>query len=212
LKIMDQLRAGAVLALFCGVGSAATLLNVTDQLVGIDLTQMGRLSRNNIIQDWVGTEPFPGVINPTTAYIYNTYSVNVGSNSFIQITIDDVSTNEFASAYLGAYLPNSAGAPNFGFDTNWLGDAGGSGNFFGVDPRFFQVIVPPGSNLVVVVNNTTGSLAGAGTFNLLVEGFADANFDDVPEPASVILMTSALGVLGLALLKRRKRTYNPTSL
>lgn len=207
---MKHLRVGAVLFLLCGVASAETLLNVTDTLTNADPTQTGRLSRNGIAQDWVGSEPFPGVINVGTAYFYQTYSVNVGVTSFIQVTLDDASANEFASAYVGAYLPDSAGAPNLGFDTNWLGDAGASGNLFGVDPRSFQVIVPAGDELVVVVNNTTGgpSLpATNGTYNLLVEGFLDQNFDNpssVPEPSGIGLMTTALGALGLAVLRRRK--------
>jgi hypothetical protein len=189
-------------------------------LASFDPTQLGRLSRNGIPQDWVGSEPFPGVINPATSYFYQTYSVNVGADTFIQITFDDVSTSEFASAYVGAYLPNSAGSPNFGFDTNWLGDAGTSGNFFGVDPVFFQVIVPANSDLVVVVNNTTGGAVlpvSNSTYNLLVEGFIDQNFTDapstssVPEPSGLVLMTAALGAIGLAQLRRRKRS-NPPSL
>ena len=210
---MNRLRVGtgAVLFLFCGVASANTLLNVTDTLTSSDPTQTGRLSRNGVAQDWVGTETFPGVINTGTSYFYQTYSVNVSVTSFIQITIDDAGTSEFASAYVGTYLPDSAGAPNFGFDTNWLGDAGGSGNFFAVDPRSFQVIVPAGDELVVVVNNTTGGPLPPdnGTYNLLVEGFIDQNFDNpsVPEPSGIVLMTSALGALGFAVLRRGKRPH-----
>lgn len=215
---MNRLRVGAgtVLFLFCGVASADTLLSISDTLTSSDPTQLGRLSRNAIPQDWVGSEPFPGVINTAVSYFYQTYSVNVGADTFVQITFDDVATSEFASAYVGAYLPNSAGAPNFGLDTNWLGDAGSSGNLFGVDPLFFQVIVPANSNLVVVVNNTTGGAslpATNGTYNLLVEGFIDQNFTDAPpttatpEPSGVGLTTAALGVIGLAQLRRRKRTH-----
>lgn len=212
LKIGDRLRGAAVLFLLCGVAPAATLLNITDTLSIADPTQSGRLARNNVAQDWVDSELFPGVINLGTSYFYQTYSVNVDVNSFIQISFDDVSSVEFASAYIGAYLHNSAGSPNFGFDTNWLGDAGNSGDFFGTDPRFFQVVVPAGSNLVVVVNNTTGGPTlppENGTYNLLVEGFIDQNYDDAPEPSSAIPMTTALSTLGLALLRRRRPLTTP---
>jgi hypothetical protein len=188
----------------CGVASAGTLLNVTDTLVETDSTQLGRLSRNGVAQDWVGSEPFPGVINAGTTYFYHTYSVNVGATTFIQVEFDDVSTSEFVSAYLGDYLPIS------GLDVNWLGDAGTSEDYFGTDPLFFQVIVPAHSTLVLVVNNTTGGAtlpASNGTYNLLVEGFFDSQFSDAPEPSGMILMTAALGALGVA-FRRRVRKSN----
>lgn len=219
MRLRNCLRMGAVFFFSCGAASAATLLNVTDTLASTDPTQLGRLSRNGIQQDWVGTEPFPGVINPGTSYFYQTYSVNVGVTSFIQITFDDTGPSEFVSAYVGAYLPDSAGAPNFGLDTNWLGDAGSSGNLSGGGPRSFQVIAAANSNLIVVVNNTTGGVflpLNNGTYNLHVEGFIDQNFDNpppaVPEPSSRLFLTvGLLGLTGLAYSKRPRHSSRRSS-
>jgi hypothetical protein len=180
---------------------ASVLLDFNSALTATDPTQLGRLSRNGLPQDWTGGEVFPGVINPTTAYHYHTYSVNVGLGPFVQVLFDSISTDLFISAYDTSYLPNSAGAPNFGFNVNWLGDAGLSGMFFPGDPLFFQVLVPINHVLVLVVSETLGANAGVGDpFHLTVERFKDSNFTDVPEPASLLL-----GGAGLALAGVRRR-------
>src|SRR5262249_20150370 len=99
---------------------ATTLLDVTTTITANGgATQLGRLTRLAIPQDWSGTEMFPGVLETTTVFSYTAFSVPVGSLPFIQIDVTDASTNLFFSAYDTAYLPNSAGAPNFGFNTNW---------------------------------------------------------------------------------------------
>jgi hypothetical protein len=191
--------------LFTGVlAHAATILNVASSaLTAGDPTQTGRLSRNSIAQDWSGGEPFPGVINTGVTYHYHVYSVNVGITPFVQISFDSVSANTFLSAYDTSYAPDSAGGPNFGFNTNWLGDAGSSGNFFGVNPEFFQVVVPVNHTLLLVLNNTGSGNVGVGdAFNsLLVEGFIDTQFDDpapTPEPSALFL--SGCGLLLLPLI------------
>jgi hypothetical protein len=200
------MRTGALvvmIALAATTARAAVLLDVSSALSLSDPFQLGRLSRNNIPQDWTGGEPFPGVINPTTSYRYHTYAVNVGLTPFVQVLFDSISTDTFISAYDTSYLPGSAGAPGFGFNVNWLGDAGGSGNFFGVDPLFFQVLAQTNHLLVLVVSETVGANAGVGDpFHLTAEGFVDSEFNDVPEPGSLLL--GAIGV-GLATLRRRRR-------
>lgn len=100
----------------------------------------------------------------------------------------------FVSAYANVYNP----AVN-GLVMNWLGDTGTAGNSnAGSDPLFFQVTVPLGDSLVVVVNTT--SSAGLGeTFRLNGEYFADTQFTDpavVPEPSTYALLLGA----GLVLL------------
>jgi hypothetical protein len=194
-----------VLLLACGSAEAIPILDVSGSVSATDPTQLGRLSRNGVPQDWTGGEPFPGIVNPTTVYHYTTFTVNVDDTPFIQIEFDSVSPNTFVSAYDTAYLPDSAGPPNFGFNTNWLGDPGFSGNFFGTDPLFFQVIVPAHHTLVVVINNTLAGNGGVGDpFNLLVEGFIDTEFTEpVPEPATLVL--SAIGLALVALRRSRAR-------
>jgi hypothetical protein len=142
------------------------------------------------------------VINPTTSYHYRTYQVNVGQTPFIQVLFDSISADTFISAYDTSYNPNSAGAPNFGFNVNWLGDGGASGNFFGTDPLFFQVGTQTGHLLVLVVSEANPANAGIGDpFRLTVEGFVDTEYTDVPEPASLLLAGSGIA---LAALRRRR--------
>jgi len=188
-----QSKWGSFLALAVGLStqaSAGIITTFTDSLSNADPTQLGRLSRNNLPQDWAGSEPYPGAINLATSYFYTAYSINVGNAPFVQLTFDDAGTSEFVSAYGGSYTAGS-------FATNWLGDAGSSGNLAG-NPAFFQVIVPLNGTLVVVVNNTTGNLTTNHAYTLTVEGFADANFDEpaaTPEPASAGLAVTALAAL-----------------
>jgi hypothetical protein len=203
---MKMIFASAVLFIgFSIAGQAAVIFDTTSVLTNTDPTQIGRLSRNSLAQDWSGSEAFPGVLNTTTSYYYTTYSINVSPFSYIQIEMDSLSANTFASAYLTSYMPDSAGSPNFGFNTDWLGDAGSSGNYFGTDPIFLQVIVPAGQNLVLVVNNTAAGGVGLGDpFHLTVEGFYDANFDETPEPTTVLLVGGGLAAAGL-ITRLRKR-------
>src|SRR5258708_6388086 len=117
--------------------------------------------------------------------------------------MDDEAITEFASVYLTSYNPNTAGPPNRGFDINYLGDAGFSGNPLPGDPQFFQVVAPKNANLLVVVNNSTPGVFGV-PFHIQVEGFYDTAFNDVPEPSSVFLAGSGLLLLAFILLWRRR--------
>jgi hypothetical protein len=203
-----------LLLLCCGLAQAGVLTTFTDFLLATDPTQTGRLSRNGIQQDWTGGEAFPGVINTASIYHYQTYVLNVGVTSFIQIDVDSLAATTFVSAYLTSYNPDSAGLPNLGFDTNWLGDAGSSGNFFGTDPISFQVLVPQNDNLIIVVNQTSvGTTAASGIgptnpYTITVEGFIDSQFTDAPEPAAIVLSGGGLLMISLAgVARRRSRSY-----
>ena len=91
-----------------------------------------------------------------------------------------------------------------------MGDAGGSANFFGTgDPRFFQVVDTTAANspsgfgtVILVLNESTNTGTGLNSpVNLLVEGFSDSGFSEVPEPVT----TSLLGAGLLVLVARYRR-------
>lgn len=191
----------ATFLLACGAVEATPIYSGTTSVTGGDPTQLGRLSRNGIPQDWSGSEPFPGLLNATTSYHYTTLDLDLTSlmapftsyGAFIQINFDSITTGTFLSAYLDVFDPLNLGA-------NWLGDPGTSGNYFGVDPLFFQVVVPEGHHLVLVLNET--SSAGLDmTGDILVEAFADTDYTDltrksnVPEPRTLELLVCGLVVL-----------------
>jgi hypothetical protein len=190
INLSSRFFASLVLAFaVTSIASAATILDVTDSVSVNDPTQQGRLSRNNFVgQDWGGDEVFPGVFNPAVTYHYKTYTIPAASiqpGGFVQIILDDQGPNQgniFVSAYQNSYNPNSAGAPFFGFDTNWLGDNGFSGNFFGgTDSVSFQVQVPAGADLVIVVNNAAGGNGGTGEpYRLIAQAYSDAAFTSPP--------------------------------
>lgn len=180
--------------LLASVAQADLLTTFTSSIAANDPTQLGRLSRSGIPSDWSAVKAFPGVINPTTVYNYHTYSINSGVTPYIFITIDSVPANTFASAYMPSYDPTNLA-------TNYIGDAGSSGNYFGTDPVSFEVFVPMHTNFLVVVN--TSSNAGIGQpFTITVQGFIDDEFTPTPEPSSMLLLGS--GVLGMAGVIRRK--------
>jgi hypothetical protein len=122
--------------------------------------------------------------------------VSVGITPFIQIDFDSISLNTFVSAYDVSYNPDSAGPPNYGFNVNWFGDAGFSGNSFGVDPLFFNLIAPVNTNLIVVVNQTAAGTAGLGDpYHLTVEGYVDSDFTPTPEPSMFVVCFAGLAVI-----------------
>ncbi len=177
------------------------------ELTPSDPNQLGRINRNGVVSDWSSPKPFPGIVNPTFLYHYDTYTISNVLYPYIQVTFDDVSGTAltFASAYLNSYQPNGTNANN-GLDINYLGDEGASGNYFGTDPRVFQVTIPTGSNLVIAVNGTGTSTdpATGEPYRIIVEGFTDTNFDDViPEPASLGLTGLTLVVSSFLLYFRR---------
>lgn len=163
---------------------ADTLLDVTDQIAAGDPLQPGRLSRNGILQDWFGSEDFPGIVNAGTAYRYRTYTIPVGPTPYVQVMLDGASTNIFASAYATSYSPGG------GLGPNWLGDAGTSGRYFGVNPIYFNVVAPLNGNVVVVINETTVGGGVGQPYRLIVEGYKDANFSPVIVPGGGISLIS----------------------
>ena len=192
---------------FAANAYATTIDMFTSSLTAKDPTQSGRLSRTGIMSDWSSTKSFPGFINTGTTYHYTTYvytPTDLVDAPYIQIDVDSISINTFFSAYAGSYDPTNPSA-------GYLGDAGASGNFFGIDPISFQIIIPAGEDLVIVANNTGASNLGVGDpYTITVEAFADTEFTDpspissspIPEPSTLVLFGS--GLVGLAGAVRRK--------
>lgn len=179
--------------------SGVTALKATDP------TQLGRLSRSGVPSDWSTQKDFPGVVNPTTSYHYETFVIPSSPFPYLQISFDDRSgaANTFASAYLNSYNPNST-ATNRGLNVNYFGDAGSS---FGTEIAAFQVVFPASSSLVVVVNDTSATGAGVGqNFRFLVEGFYDTQFNDIiPEPTTMALTGAGLAIATIAAYRRKRK-------
>ncbi len=204
MKMISALARVLILgtSLAAAVAHADILLDTTGAVMAGDPTQLGRISRQGIAQNWAGGEAFGGIANPGVTYHYTTYFVNVGITPFIQIDFNG-SANTFVSAYLGSYDPTSK-------TTNWLGDPGNSGLIFGTDVPFFDVKVAPNSVIEIVVNNTAAGNGGVGDpFQLIVEGYIDAEFTPsavrVPEPSTLLLCFLPLvALLGREAWKRRR--------
>ncbi|MBV9676882.1 MAG: hypothetical protein JO185_11145 [Acidobacteriaceae bacterium] len=181
--------------------SGVNALKVTDP------TQLGRLSRSGTPSDWSEQKAFPGVLNPTVSYHYETFVIPSSPFPYLQISFTDLTSsgNLFESAYLNAYTPNSTAA-NRGLDVNYWGDAGFS-SAFPPNPDIFQVVVPASSSLVLVVNDTSATGAGIGrSFNFLVEGFYDTQFNDtIPEPATITLSGAGLALATITTYRRKRK-------
>jgi len=210
-----RLLAAAALALASSFAHATDIWTGDLSVTSSDPTQLGRVSRNGIPQDWSGGEAWPGVINTSTSYHYEVLDLNIAAleaslgltyGSYLQITVDSASTNTFVAGYLNSYDPTSAAS----LQATWLGDPGTSGLAFGTDPLSFQVQVGQGGHLLLVMNETT---TNAGLFqpaHITLEAFSDTMYTDlapaVPEPATWSMMGA--GVLLLALRRRRQSQHD----
>jgi hypothetical protein len=191
------------LLLTCSAASAGVIFTDIMTITDASPTQLGRLSRSGIPSDWSAPKAFPTTINPGVTYHYETLDLDMvaltaphANETFIQIDIDSVSTLTFLSAYLNSYNPANMAL-------NYLGDAGTSGNYFGVDPLTFQVIVPYGNHLVLVLNESLPSGGLNQPAGITVEGFTDSNFTEVPEPGTWAFMAFGIGLLAVSRLRRR---------
>ncbi|MEO8592586.1 MAG: PEP-CTERM sorting domain-containing protein [Candidatus Solibacter sp.] len=185
------------------MAKASVLFSGDVSVLVTDPTQLGRLSRNGIPQDWANTEPFPGLVNTTTSYHYRTVSIFVPNwFPFLQISLDSENPNIFGSAYDTTYNPANLSA-------NWLGDPGFSANAFG-NPLFFNVFAqtasatPSGGIVIIVLNETTTTGGGRNSpVGLVVEAFSDTEFNETtPEPSTYVFFGT--GILALLALYRRK--------
>ena len=84
------------LFLYASLAQSAVLYSDTIILTAADPVQVGRISRDGIPSDWTGDKPFPGIINPATAYHYQAVSVEVPNwLSYLQISVDSNNTTIF---------------------------------------------------------------------------------------------------------------------
>ena len=180
-------------------------------------TQTGRISRNGTQQTWdpavSGEAAYPGAINTTTAYNYVSYTFSaaqLGNGQFVQINFDEpLAADLFVSAWT-TFNGTSSLTSGAGF----LGDAGQSEDYaFGSipptpqDPRFFNVTVPAGSSLTVVVNTTSAAALGE-NYAIDVEAFSTKDYTDitaVPEPSTWTLLGAGALLGGVAVVRRQRK-------
>jgi PEP-CTERM motif len=203
----NLIRTGLIaigILLFANTGRAEIIFDTGLLNFAATGTQFGRISRNGVASDWASPKPFPGVTGAPAARGYETFTVTSDVYSYLQISFDDPTVSLFASAYLNSYTPVNL-SPNFGLNVNYLGDPGSSqpvGN-----PSFFQILVAPFANVVIPINEINPGGGADRPFELLVEGFYDADYNDrttVPEPSSLML----LGTGAIALLAARRKRHS----
>ena len=197
------LSAVCLAASLASAAHATPIAFFTDSLTTANV-ESGRPFRSGIPQDWLGSETYSGISGTGNAYYYQTYTFDFSmypGTSYVDVSFFEEAnqSNLFITAYAGSYNVNNRGA-------NWLGDEGTSGNFFGTDAPYFDVILPAGKNLVLVVNNTAVGGGGVGLpYDIAVNAFADTNYTDVtPVPEPSTLITAGTGLLGLAGVIRRR--------
>jgi hypothetical protein len=165
-------------------------------------TQFGRISRDGVASDWSGPKTFPGVTGAPTARAYEVITVNSGPFPFLQISFDDPAALLFDAAYIASYAPVNS-PPNYGLNVNYLGDPGITEPFG--NPTFFQILVAPHTNVLIPINEINPGGGTGATFDLLVEGFFDTAFNDIPEPSPILLIGCGAGILALLRWKKHIR-------
>ncbi len=188
---------------------AETITNFTGVLTSSSSTELGRPFRSGVQQTWTGAEVYDGKNNPTVTFAYTTYTLPASlfaGAPYVEVSVLDTlsGVSDFVTAYSGSFNVNSQGS-------NWLGDEGASGNYFGTtDARFFDVILPVGQNLVLVLNDSS-TAALNDPIDIEVDAYADTNYDDpvvTPEPSTFV--TLGTGLVWAAGMARRRRKVKAT--
>jgi len=187
--------------LLAGFAHAGVILDTGVVTFSPTGTQFGRISRDGNASVWGVMKPFPGVINAPTALAEETFTIHNLDRGFLQISLDDPAAVFFDAAYRNSFNPVNV-SPNFGLDVNYLGDPGNSqpaGN-----PSAFQIVVPVNSTVVINVNEVSPGGGTGHQFELLVEGFYDSSFSEVPEPSALLLASGGVVLLSFLRYRRRK--------
>jgi hypothetical protein len=188
-------------ASFTAVSASASVLLDTGALTfGATGTQTDRLFRNGVASTWGESKPFPGVVGDELQRGDEVFTVHVGISNFLQINLDDPKALLFDAAYAGAFTPNGT-PPFFGLDLGYLGDPGITQPFG--NPNSFQILVPRHSTVAIEINEVDPGGGQGAPFRLQVEAFIDSGFNDIPEPAAIVLC--ATGLVGLMAVRRSAR-------
>jgi len=172
------------------------------------VTQTDRIFRNGIASNWGESKPFPGVTGDELQRGAEVFTIHVGLANFLQINLDDPKALLFDAAYAPAFTPDAT-PPFFGLDQGYLGDPGITQPFG--NPNSFQIVVPRDSTVAITINELDPGTGSGIPFRLQVEAFINSGFDDIPEPAPILLC--ATGLAGLAAVRRAKRRPSwPTSI
>ncbi|WP_419804637.1 hypothetical protein [Terriglobus sp.] len=209
MKLRSLVLAGLLTAgLYTQAASATPIAFFSDSITTASNTELGRPSRNGQPQTWTHEEAFPGVLSTSTGttYFYNTYTISnslFNPNNYLDISFTDelASGLLFISAYSNSYNPNAR-------DQNWLGDLGFASNSYGPNSLFFDVVMPAGQDLVLVVNTTGGGTVGTGRpFDVAINGYTDTEYHEAditpyvapaPEPSTFVeLGTALVAVIGI---------------
>jgi hypothetical protein len=186
-------QAGTMLSI--PYGSPSGVLRDTDP------TTDTRIGRDGTAATWAAPKPFPGLFGGTGTRAYkaftlaNPYSVDL----YLQISLDDLldTGDVFAAAYLGSFDPTD-------LSVNYIGDPGFSPEIFG-NPVTFQVILPVGEQIVLVVNQVNPDPADLPLrFGLLVEKFKSPFFDAIPEPSTMALTSVAFAIVAWSVRRKQR--------
>lgn len=194
------LSLAGVAAMLVPAAKAEPIASFSTQLTTASLTESGRPSRSQTPQTWTGTEQYTGTIAGT--YYYQIY--RFAGSLFAGAPYVDISTFDptNGSSYFIVAYANSYDLSNRG--QNWLGDAGFSGNYQINDGGDFNVLLPVGDDLVLVVNSTVNGVLPNYAFDVNVDAYGDTEYGPAitPEPSSWLLATSGLFLLGGLLWRR----------
>lgn len=158
-------------------------------------SQLGRIYRDGS-PTTCPTEVYPGIFNEATEYYYEEFVFTNSSGSTVCTTIsfnpdlggNPCGTNAHAIAYLNSYDPGNQG-------DNYLGDVGSS------TAQPFEVDVPAGADLVVVVTNTASAAICDGYFE--VDGIGGQAAVPVFSHWGSFLFLGLIALAGLFVMKRR---------
>jgi hypothetical protein len=175
---------------------AAPPVTVNGVLDAGDLSQEGRLGRNQVVSACGTAKTCPGVLGAGgRRYDVHTF-VNGPAPTCATITTTAVgggaSGNIIPAAYLGSYTPPGVGTGT-NICTNYLGDAGGSPT----TSNSFSVNIPANATLAVVVQEANASQPAGSTYSVQVAGLVGTSAGSgVCPPAPTAVSRKTHGAAG----------------